>query len=180
MIEHARRAQPLHDPQHKITFSHGNILEIHEPDESIDQAWTVRVLINLPSWSAQQQGIREIHRVLRPGGRYILSEAFNGSQQRLNELRTLGGLPPLASPAFNLYFDESPLEELLSGLFEISSIDRFSSLYYVASRFLRELAIEPGGSPDYNHPINRLAATLPPCARSGDFGVQKAYILIKR
>lgn len=179
MIEHARRAQPRHDPQRKISFSHGNILEIHEPDDSIDQAWTVRVLINLPSWEAQQQALREMHRVLKPGGRYILSEAFTGSQRRLNAVRALADLPPLAPPEFNLYLEESPLEDFLADLFDIVAIDRFSSLYYVASRLLRELTVEPNAPPDYNHPINSLAAALGQSSRSGDFGIQKAYILVK-
>lgn len=180
MIAQARATQDRFDPDGLITFSHGNILDIDQPDNTFHQAYAVRVLINLPSWEAQQQAIREMHRVLAHGGRYILSEAFEGSQERLNELRALANLPPLQAPSFNLYFFEEQLENFLPELFEIECVERFSSVYYVASRFLRELAIDPDAPPSYDHPINRLAASLETTARSGDFGVQKAYVLRKK
>jgi hypothetical protein len=49
----------------------------------------------------------------------------------------------------------------------------------VATRFLRELVTDPSFAPDYDHPLNRLAATLDSTSRSGDFGVQKAYVLTR-
>jgi ubiquinone/menaquinone biosynthesis C-methylase UbiE len=180
MIDHARRLQPLMDPQNLITFEEGNLLEIPCPSESIDQAYTVRVVINLPSWEAQKRAIREIHRVLKPGGSYILSEAFAGSQDKLNTLRALAGLSPLQAPQFNQYLVEEDLEAFARDLFDIVRIERFSSFYYLASRFLRELAVAPDAPPSYDHPLNTLAAQLSPSARPTDFGIQKAYILAKR
>ncbi len=177
MIGQARKVQSRFDPDRRISFTHGNVLGIDEPDISFDQAYTIRVLINLPSWNAQQQAIREIHRVLKPGGRYILSEAFSGSRERLNALRRAADLPPLRVPQFNLYLQEERLEVFLAGLFRVEKVVRFSSLYYVATRFLRELAIEPHEPPDYNHPINEFAAGLTPSSRGGDFGIQKVYVL---
>ena len=53
-------------------------------------------------------------------------------------------------------------------------------MYYVATRLLRELLVEPNAPPDYNHPLNRFAAGLRASTRDGDFGTQKAYILTKR
>ena len=179
MIEQARLLQQRCDPEGTITFSHGNVLQIDEPSDSFDEAYTVRVLINLPSWEVQQRAIRELHRVLKPGGRYILSEAFTGSQTRLNALREIANLPPLAEREINLYLEENRLEAFLRPHFEISLIERFSSLYYVASRFLRELAVEPDAPQDYHHPINKLIAGIESGSRSGDFGIQKAYLLTK-
>lgn len=179
MVDQACLAQPGQDPEGRITFTHGNVLEISEPSASIDQAYTVRVLINLPSWAAQQRAIKELHRVLKPGGKYILSEAFLGSQAKLNALRDIAGLPPLHQHEFNLYLEEQRLESFVSKYFEIVRIERFSSLYYLGSRFLRELAIEPDCPESFEHPINELTASLVPASRSGDFGVQKAYILTK-
>lgn len=177
MIEQAHIAQRHKDPHRTITFSHGNVLNIDEPDASFDQAYTVRVLINLPDWDAQQEAILEIHRVVKPGGTYILSEAFLGSLTRLNALRGVGMLAPLCEPNFNRYLEEDRLESFLRGRFEIAEIERFSSLYYVATRFLRELATDPEAPADYDHPLNRLAAGLSTTSRSGDFGIQKAYVL---
>jgi hypothetical protein len=82
-------------------------------------------------------------------------------------------------PEFNLYLEEDRLEEAVAGRFAIESVDRFSSAYYVATRFLRELVTDPSFAPDYDHPLNRLAASLGSTSRSGDLGIQKAYILTK-
>lgn len=179
MIEQAQLAQKVADPECRITFSHGNVLEIDEPDASFDQAYCVRVLINLASWDAQQDAIGEIHRVLKPGGRYILSEAFSGSQTRLNTLRELAGLPPLKAPEFNLYLEEERVESFLRELFHIEKVELFSSLYYVATRFVRELVADLDSHPNYDHPINQLFGRLKSASNSGDFGIQKAYILTK-
>ncbi len=179
MIDEASKLQAERDPKRKITFRHGNILDIPASTESFDQAYTVRVLINLPSWDAQCRAIREIHRVLKPGGRYILSEAFAGSLEKLNALRKAADLPPLPAPTFNLYLQEQALQSFLPGLFKVIKVERFSSLYYVATRFLHELASLPGEHPNYNTPFNEFGADLEVGPRAGDFGIQKAYILSK-
>ena len=180
MIGHAADAQALNDPKAVITFRHGNILDIPAGSNSLDAAYTVRALINLPSREAQAKAIREIHRVVKSGGRFIVSEAFAGSLQRLNALRALADLPPLPMPEFNLYLHEDWLEQTAAGLFDIDCIERFSSPYYVATRFLRELVSETSEPSGFDSPINEMAAGWPVTSRSGDFGIQKAYILKKR
>jgi SAM-dependent methyltransferase len=180
MIAAAQAEQPLRDPERRIRFGVGNVLEIPEESGQFDLAYTVRVLINLPNWETQKDAIREVHRVLRPGALYVLSEAFEGSQEKLNRLRQEAGLAPLAPPAFNLYLREEALENFVEPLFDLMEIARFSSLYYVASRFVRELAMRPGEAPSYHHPINRFFKDIPSTECSGDFGIQKAYVLKKR
>lgn len=180
MIGHATEAQAMNDPKAVIAFRHGNILDIPARRDSLDAAYSVRVLINLPSREVQAKAIREIHRVIKPGGTYILSEAFSGSLQRLNALRAIADLSPLPMPKFNLYIDEDWLEQIAGGLFDVERVERFSSPYYVATRFLQELVSETDQPFGFDNAINELAAGWSVTSRSGDFGIQKAYILRKR
>ena len=179
MLSGALKEQATMDPEGVISFAQANILEIPEKDDTFDVAYTIRVIINLPEWDLQARAIKEVHRVLKPGSLYILSEAFAGSNTRLNALRKLGGLPPLEPPSYNLYLDEEVLEPFLKEHFQIVEVKKFSSLYYVASRFLRELAMNEGEAQSYDHPINEFFKLWPSTAQSGDFGLQKAYVLKK-
>jgi len=180
MVEAAKRAATTRDPESKIHFYHANILEIPEPKDSVDLAYAVRVLINLPTWERQQQAVAEMHRILKPGGRYVLIEGFSGSMAKLNALRELAGLPAIQPPSFNLWIDEPKLEACVRERFEVEHIDRFTSVYYVATRFLRDLTLRGDEPPSYSSALHDLARELPFTARSGDFGGIKAYVLRKR
>jgi SAM-dependent methyltransferase len=180
MIAAARRAAVTADPGRVIAFFEGDILDVPEPDAVFDLASTIRVLINLPGWPAQQLAIREIHRVLRPGGRYVLTEEFAGSIGKLNDVRALAGLPALTPRPFNRPLEEEALESFVAPLFDVVDIARFMSPYFVATRFLRDLALAGDEPPSYDTPLHRAAAALPVTARSGDFGGIKAYVLRKR
>lgn len=179
MVQAARAAAATRDPNGIIEFSHGNILEIAEPDGSFDVAYAIRVLINLPDWHHQQVAIREMHRVLKPGGVFVLTEGFAGSMRKLNALRALADLKPIAAPSFNVWLEEEALEAAVEPLFEVAEVSRFMSPYYVATRFLREL-VSDDDKPCYDSELHRLAKTLPVTARSADFGGIKAYVLRKR
>jgi len=163
-----------------IEFYYGNILDIAEPSSSFDTVYTIRVVINLPSFKLQQQAITEVHRVLKPGGLYLMSEAFSGSLAKLNALRKLANLPPLKSPEFNLYLNERALEKFVHRRFKIVAVRQFSSVYYVASRFLRYLTMKPGDKDSYDNEINNFFARFRETENSGDFGIQKLYVLKKR
>lgn len=180
MITHALRQQEKLDPHRQIHFFHGNILNISEPSDSFNTAYAIRVIINLPTWEMQKQAILEMYRVLKSGGLYLLSEAFNGSLQRLNALRALANLSPLIAPEFNRYLDEQPFEQFVSQHFDIVDIKRFSSIYYVASRFLRYLTMNKNDQDTFVNEINNLFVKFSETDQSGDFGIQKLYVLRKK
>jgi ubiquinone/menaquinone biosynthesis C-methylase UbiE len=179
-IQIARTQQPLRDPYRRISFYHGNILNIEEPEETFDVAYTTRVVINIPSWHLQKKAILEIHRILKPNGLYLMSEAFSGSLQKLNALRSLAQMKPLSVPDFNLYIEEERLETFIKPYFQIDNICRFSSIYYAASRFLRYLTMESGEKDSYDNEINNLFSKYSETENSGDFGIQKLYVLRKK
>ncbi len=179
-ISYALKSQKVKDKANRIAFYHGNILNISEPDNSFDKIYTIRVIINLLSWMLQKQAILEMHRVLKPGGLFLLTEGFAGSLKKLNALRKLGSLPPLAMLDFNLYLQEKRLERFVERYFEIVAIKKFSSIYYVASRFLRYLTLNKGDKDSYINPINTLFSQFEETDQSGDFGTVKLYVLKKK
>ena len=50
-----------------------------------DVVVTQRVLINLSSWEDQKRALLNVHRVLNPGGRYIMIENTNDAFLALND-----------------------------------------------------------------------------------------------
>ena len=154
-----------------------DIREIPEDDNTYDLSYTIRVLINLPKWSEQKRGIDELIRVTRPNGTIILSEAFWGSLQKLNALRIIAGLETLVEHDFNRFVKESLLENYLLERGLRWEVNHFSALYYLGTRFIREL--NPWLPDGFDKQINRDFHVLCKKYKGGDFGIQKQYIIKK-
>lgn len=123
----------------EANFGIGDIKHINFPDETFDVTYTTRVLINLQNWEDQIQGINECLRVTKKGGFVLLSEAFYEPLQKLNALRILASLDALVEHDFNRYIKKQKIEKFLSSNnINFECID-FSSIYYLGSRFLREV-----------------------------------------
>jgi ubiquinone/menaquinone biosynthesis C-methylase UbiE len=179
-IDYALKEQKKKDKQKKISFYHGNILNINEPNNTFDVAYTIRVIINLLTWQQQKKAIKEMHRVLKPGGLFLMSEAFQGSLKRLNALRALNNMNPLVMHDFNLYLKEEKVEKFVKPYFDIITIEKFSSIYYVASRFMRYLTVRKKDKDSFVNPFNSLFTDYEETDQSGDFGIQKLYVLKKK
>jgi len=67
--------------QDLVSFQQGNGLAIPFADRSFDRVWTQHSSMNIAD---KQQLYREIHRVLRPGGRLALYEVMAGSAKPLH------------------------------------------------------------------------------------------------
>jgi hypothetical protein len=52
-------------------------------------------------------------------------------------------------------------------------------VYYIGSRFLRELVTEINNYQGYSNPINKHFYDLEKIYSGGGFGIQQAYIIIK-
>jgi ubiquinone/menaquinone biosynthesis C-methylase UbiE len=162
-----------------ITFEVGDARSLRFPDNSFDVVYTTRVVINLPSWEDQKVAINECLRVVRPGGKAIFSEAFWEPLMLLNALRLLKHLPPLVEHDFNRYLKKSVLEKFFTQQGLKFSVNEFSSVYYLGSRFLRELVTDPAAYPGYSNPINRIFYDMEKEFSGGGFGIQQAYIVTK-
>jgi ubiquinone/menaquinone biosynthesis C-methylase UbiE len=163
----------------KIDFHVGDIRQIQFENETFDVTYTTRVLINLPNWEEQIKGIEECLRVTKQGGKIVLSEAFFEPLVLLNSIRALKNLPPLEEHDFNRYLKKTKLEGyLLENNRKFKSIE-FSSVYYLGSRFLRELITNPDDFPGYSNPINEIFFDIEKKYSGGGFGIQIAYVIQK-
>jgi SAM-dependent methyltransferase len=183
MIEYAqaRRAALPADVADRLAFVGGDIRTLEFEDGSFDAVVATRVVINLPSWEEQLQGLRECARVLRQSGLLLMSEATVQGWERLNALRREWGLPDIPMPPFNLYLDQERVVEAVSSELELEEISDFASSYYVATRFLKPLLARATqvdvDVADPEAEFNRWAASLPP---AGDYATQKLFLLRRR
>lgn len=177
MIREARRNLAEKGSPKHVRFEVCDVRELTFNDGSFDVVYTTRTLINLPTWREQMRGISECLRVCRPGGRVILSEAFWEPLVLLNALRALKTLAPLVEHDFNRYLKKKNLEAFLQerGL-RFEAVD-FSSIYYLGSRFVRELVTNPGDYPGYSNPINEIFYNIEKDYSGGGFGIQQAYVI---
>jgi 2-polyprenyl-3-methyl-5-hydroxy-6-metoxy-1,4-benzoquinol methylase len=140
----------------------------------------VFVIINLPTWELQLKAISECLRVVKPGGQVILSEGFWEPLSKLNALRILMGLDLLVEHDFNRYIKRERLRDWLNSKNLRFDITDFSSVYYLGSRIVRELATDFTKFEGYSNPINaefaQLARKYKTC---GDIGVQQLVVISK-
>ena len=179
MIEAANEAKAKRKLGDEIRFEVGDIRHLGFDDGSFDTVYATRVLINLPTWDEQKVGIEECLRVARPGGKVILSEGFWEPLARLNAMRMLVGLSPLVEHDFNRYLKKSKIEEYLGSLPVTFEIDDYSSVYYLGSRFLRELVTDPAAYPGYSNPVNELFFEMERKYSGGGFGIQQLVVIQK-
>jgi len=179
MIANAEKTRNSLDPAkaRRCRFQVGDIRSLDFPDNSFDLVYTTRVLINLPTWNDQITGIRECLRVCKRGGSVVFSEAFWEPLALLNAIRALKQLPPLVEHDFNRYLKKHLLEEFLSSEnLPFENVD-FSSVYYIGSRFLRELVTDPTQYPGYSNPVNEAFYELERRFSGGGFGIQQGYVV---
>jgi len=148
-------------------------------DHVFDVVYSTRVLINLPTWEEQLQGLKECLRVCKKGGTVIISEAFYEPMMLLNAMRKLVRLPPLVEHEFNHYLKKQDLESFLKSQQIWFEVIDFSSIYYLGSRFLRELVTNPDAYPGFSNPINKIFYEIEKQYSGGGFGIQQAYVLKK-
>lgn len=161
----------------KYKIYNADIRNIPEEDNSFDISYSIRVLINLSKWEGQKKALNELIRVTKPGGTIIISEAFWGSLQNLNAIRIIAGLNPLYEHDFNCYLKECLLETYLEESGLSYAVRKFSSLYYLGTRLIREL--NPALPQGFDKDINKDFFSLSLKYDAGDFGIQKQYIINK-
>lgn len=182
MIEEARQRLKQSDARLKgsVQFEIGNITDLPEKEDSYDKVIVIRVLINLGNWERQKQGLHECVRVLRRGGRLLLSEATLQGWRRLNRMRTEWGLPDIPMPPFNEYLDEERVISEIRDKMSLVEISNFASTYYVGTRILKPLLSRAANAPvDVADPTaewNRWFSQLP---AAGDYGTQKLFVFEK-
>jgi ubiquinone/menaquinone biosynthesis C-methylase UbiE len=178
MIELAN-ARLVGAPGPRISFAVGDAREVARDfgAAAFDFIMTDRCLINLESEAEQYAAIAGIARALKPGGFYLAIENFVEGNDRLNAMRALYNLPPIAIRWHNKFFHEAEfIAHAISSFRTVEKFD-FSSSYYLATRVIysRLCALE-GWEPDYRHPLHAESIKLPAI---GDFSPIKLFVLGK-
>lgn len=179
MVAAAKKVKQQKGLGDSVNFMEGDVRALQFADNTFDVVYTTRVLINLPTWEQQVQGIAECIRVAKPDGTIVLSEGFWEPLVLLNAMRALTRLPPLVEHDFNRYLKLSSLEAHLKKVGLRYEIDDFSSIYYLGSRFLRELVTDPADYPGFTNPINRLFYEIERQFSGGGMGIQQAIVIRK-
>lgn len=179
MIQYAERIKKDKNINNSLNFSVDDVRNLSFKDDTFDITYTTRVLINLPNWEEQLLGIDECLRVTKKNGVVVLSEAFWEPLVLLNAIRTLKNLNPLLEHDFNRYLKKNALEAYLNSKNLRYTVIDFSSIYYLGSRFLRELLTKIDDYPGYTNPINKIFFEIEKQFSGGDFGIQQAYIIYK-
>jgi SAM-dependent methyltransferase len=154
-----------------------------------DGRWSVvvteRCIINLMDRTHQADALREIARVLEPGGHFICIEAFTDGLDALNEARGELGMPPHQQPHHNSWFEKSWFLDTINSSFEVVDLEQeadpslpppnFLSSHYFISRVLypavtsREIL--------YNTHLVKFFSFLPPM---GNYSPIQLYVLRKK
>jgi ubiquinone/menaquinone biosynthesis C-methylase UbiE len=163
----------------------GDVRELPFEAASWDAAVTERCVINVMDRADQTRSIREIARILRPGGHYLCIEAFTDGLEQLNAARGELGLPPNEMPYHNLWFDKPWFLETVADQFDVVDlaatedpsmpVPNFLSSHYFVSRVMypamtnREIL--------YNTHLVKFFSFLPPM---GNYSAIQFWLLRKK
>jgi SAM-dependent methyltransferase len=170
----------------KPVFYEGDATTYNPPKycEPIDTVITERFLLNLPNEELQYKVIKNIHKILKPGGTYIMVEGTKDGLGKLNNIRKIADLDPIPDRdkqnLSSLKFEDTKLENFLTRFFSIVDIKTFD-LYYLISRVIYPAFIRPE-QPKFDHFVNTLARELDQVVNfpSKGIGHVKGYVLKKK
>jgi ubiquinone/menaquinone biosynthesis C-methylase UbiE len=133
--------QRAEDLGHDADLREGDAQALEFADESFDTVVCTLGLCTIPD---ARQAVREVHRVLRPGGRFLLMEHVRSPSLPVRAVQRV--LDPLAVRFEADHLLREPLEHLKAEGFEIERLER--SKWGIVERVA---ARKPGG--DRNQPV---------------------------
>jgi len=171
----------------RASFCVGDVLQLDIGNNVFDIVFTERCLINLESWEDQMRGINEIHRVLKPGGIFIMLEGFKDGLNNLNCAREVLGLEKIPEPFHNIYFDKEKLLDFIKPNFirigknndnvSLCIEENFLSSYYFGSRVLYPALLEKNKEIIYNNKFIEFFTFMQPY---GNYSYVQLLVFIKR
>lgn len=144
-----------------IEFVCGDVTRLSESipaDMVFDVAISIRCLINLPEWSLQAKGFREIAKQIRPGGIYMCSEGWAEGLNGLNQARQDMNLEPIQASHYNRLISRREFEQHVSKDFNIVSYHGLG-LYLFVSRVLHPYIKFPE-PPKHTDTLNRIGCDI--------------------
>lgn len=161
-----RAAMDSHTRHHhslkNVSFLAADVLSLTDLRMQFDIIVTERCLINLPNFTEQKKAILEMKRCLNYGGKLVLVENTMEGLANLNTMRRKFDLPDIKMRWHNQYLPQQEFLKFARQHFQVQTVDNIGNLYYMLSRVVyAKLCQDKGELPDYNHPINQIAAQLP-------------------
>lgn len=155
--------------QKKVKFWKDNILRSNLESNSFDIVYTERCLINLENEMNQKKAIKEIHRILKKEGIFIMMEAFDDGLKELNSARKALGLKKIPPAWHNFYFNKKKLKKIFGGKFRDAvsksktkfNYQSFLSSYYFGSRVIYPALIEGKNKIIYNNDFAKFFSLIP-------------------
>jgi len=131
MIESAKSIQTeLRIPSSALKFSEASFEDYKIEIEHFDLIFTVRALINLPSFEKQRIAIMKLSSGIRKGGYLVMLENSQQSFELQNSLRVKLGLLPRIQAEYNHFIDEDKLKKMIESTnLEIVKVQDFISLH---------------------------------------------------
>jgi len=185
MVEGAKRMLSETKPALRgtVKIQHASVIELPFETGSFDVVTSSRCLMALLDWELQQKALVEVHRVLKPGGLYVMMEGTFDGLDRLNDMRARFGLESIAADGkdrlFTLKFKEDELLEFVKPLYALEHTQRFG-MYYFLTRVVQPLLVAPD-KPSYDHKLNEVAREIAKVVPDFDgLGHLVGFVLKKR
>jgi len=166
----------------RCTLSQGDARALSYESGFFDFVYTERCLINILDWPGQRQALREIARVLKPGGTYLMIECFTDGLDNNNKARADCGLPAIQEAHHNKYFEKQAFQEAVAAEFELldpatefTMPANFLSSHYFVSRVLYPSLTR--GEVVRNSEVAKFFSFLPPM---GNYSPIQAQLLRRR
>lgn len=154
-------------------------------DASVDYVITERFVQNMPSPEVQQQVVRDIHRVLRPGGRLLMCEGSGTGFDALNDIRSALGLSVIPSTSREnvsaIRFDDAEIERFVTDEVSFDFVDKVGfSTFFLIARVLHPLLAAPD-PPRFDAAINDFARQIQErTPMTPGYGSNSLWVLEKR
>jgi SAM-dependent methyltransferase len=165
----------------RCTVQREDVRHLSFEDARFDVIVLERCIINVLDEAEQGDSLRELHRVLKPGGHVVLIEAFTDGLTHLNTARDELGLDPIQPPYHNRWMDKRWFLDTIDGLFRVTNVEgsdlppiNFLSSHYFVSRVL--YAAVTNREIRYNTEFVKFFNFLPP---HGEFSPVQLYFLAK-
>ena len=148
--------------QNNLSFAICDVLDLNSLGQKFNTVISTRCLINLKGWNDQAVALKGIREVLETNGRLILVENTKEGLANLNKLRLQQGLLKIKERWHNSYLPQRDLMTFLRPHFKLMHMENIGNFYYMVSRVIyAKLAQMEGKTPEYNHPINKIASEMP-------------------
>lgn len=158
----------------------GDVRALPFADSRFDIAITERCIINILDRNEQEASLREMARIVRPGGYYICIEAFTDGLAQLNEAREQMGLPPNVTPHFNRWFDPDWFRAVIEKRFDIVADPALPPPNFLSSHYFMSRVVYPATTTApivYNSHFTRFFGFLEPI---GNYSPIQFWILRRK